>query len=145
MTSYLTSMENISLTTAVFQIFNFKVFSGWPWSFTFKDHLRSNIFILFESPYMTSYLTSMDTISLSRTVFDIFDFKVFKVWPWPLNSEGHIVSDVKEFYTIRKPIYDFLFDFYWQHLSISYRFREIRLQSFYGLSLNFDSWRSSGV
>ena len=34
---------------------------------------------------MTSYLTSMDNISLSRTVFEIFDFKVFgfdlDLWP----------------------------------------------------------------
>ena len=39
-------------------------------------------------------------------------------------------SGVKNFYTIRKPIYDFLFDFYGHHFSISYRFRDIRLQSF---------------
>ena len=30
---------------------------------------------------MTSYLTSMDTISPSRTVLEIFDFTVFRVWP----------------------------------------------------------------
>ena len=41
---------------------------------------------------MTSYLTSMDTISLSRTVFEIFDFKVFRVWPWPLTPKGHLGS-----------------------------------------------------
>ena len=34
--------------------------------------------IPYEKPYITSYLNSMDTISLSRTVFDIFDFKVFR-------------------------------------------------------------------
>ena len=85
-------------------------------------------FIPFESPYMTSYLTSMDTISLSRTSFEIFDFKVFRVWPWPLTPQGHLGS--KKIYTIWKAIYDFLFDFYRHHLSISYRFRDIRLQSF---------------
>ena len=31
-------------------------------------------YILFESTYMTSYLTSMDDISLFSTVFEIFDF-----------------------------------------------------------------------
>ena len=41
---------------------------------------------------MTSYLTSMDTISLSRTVLEIFDFEVFRVWPWPLTPEGHLES-----------------------------------------------------
>ena len=34
---------------------------------------------------MTSYSTPIDTFSLSRTVFEIFDYKVFRgVWPWPL-------------------------------------------------------------
>ena len=62
-----------------------KVFWGvWPWPSTFRGHLGSKIFSLFESPYMTSYLTSIDTFSLSRTVFEIFDYKVFMVWPWPL-------------------------------------------------------------
>ena len=46
-----------------------------------KGHLGSKQFIPFESPYMTSYLTYMDNISLSRTVSEIFDFKVFRVLP----------------------------------------------------------------
>ena len=37
------------------------------------------IFLPFESPYMTSFLTSIGTFFLSRTVFEIFDFKVFRV------------------------------------------------------------------
>ena len=41
---------------------------------------------------MTSYLTSMDTSHLSRTVFEIFDFKVFRVWPRPLTYKGHLGS-----------------------------------------------------
>ena len=56
----------------------------WPWPLTFWGHLSSKIFSPFKSPYMTSYLTSIDTISLSHTIFEIFDFKVFRVWPWPL-------------------------------------------------------------
>ena len=92
MTSYLTSIDTISLFRIVFEIFDFKVFGGWPWPLTSKGHLGSKYFILFESPYMTSYLTSMDTISLSRLVFEIFDFKVFRVWPWPLTSKGHLGS-----------------------------------------------------
>ena len=93
MTSYLTSMDNTSLSRTVFEIFDFKVFRGWPWPLTPKGHLGSKIFIPFESPYMTSYSTSTDTISLSRTVFEIFDFKVFRVWPWPLTHEGHLGSN----------------------------------------------------
>ena len=92
---------------------------------------------------MTSYLTSIDNISPSRTVFEIFDIKIFRVRPWPLTQKGHLGSNI--FYTIRKPIYDFLFDFYGHHLSISYRSRDIRLQSFQGLTLTFDPKRSSGV
>ena len=178
MTSYLTSIDNSSLSRIVFEIFDFEVSRVWPWSLTSKGHLGSNISIPFESPYMTSYLTSMDNISLSRTVFEIFDFKVFRVWHRLLTSKGHLGSKfyilfespymtsyltsmntislsrivleifdfkvsefdldlwplkvilVKQFNTIRKPIYDFLFDFYEHHLSISYRSRDIRLQSF---------------
>ena len=128
MTSYLTSMDTISLSRTVFEIFDFEVFRVWPWPLTPKGHLGSKKFIPFERPYMTSYLTSMDTISLSRTVFEIFDFEVFRVWSWPLTPKRS--SEVKICYTIRKPIYDFLFDFYGHHLSISYRFRDIRLRSF---------------
>ena len=84
MTSCLTPIDTFSLSRTVFEIFDFKVFRVWPWPLTFRGHLRSNIFSPFESPYMTSYLTPIDTFSLSRTVFEIFDFKVFRVWPWPL-------------------------------------------------------------
>ena len=94
MTSYLTSMDNISLSRTVFEIFDFKVFRVWPWPLTPRGHLGSKQFIPFESPYITSYLTSMDTISLSRTVFEIFDFKVFRVWPWPLTPKGHLGSKI---------------------------------------------------
>ena len=121
MTSYLTSMDNISLSRTVFEIFDFEVFRVWPWPLTPKGHLGSKNVIPFESPYMTSYLTSMDNISLSRTVFEIFDFKVLgfdlDLDLWPLK-----VIYGRNFFIIWKPIYDFLFDFYGQHLSISYCF-----------------------
>ena len=94
MTSYLTSMDTISLSRNVFEIFDFEVFRVWPWPLTPEGHLGSNQFMPFERPYMTSYLTSMGTISLSRTVFEIFDFKVFRVWPWPLTSKGHLGSKI---------------------------------------------------
>ena len=94
MPSYLTSIGTFSLSRTVFEIFDFKVFRVWPWPLTFRGHLRSNIFSPFESPYMTSYLTPIDTFSLSRTVFEIFDFKVFRVWPWPLTFRGHLRSNI---------------------------------------------------
>ena len=94
MTSYLTSIDTFSLSRTVFEIFNFKVFRVWPWPLTFGNHQRSKIFSPFESPYMTSYLTSIDTFFLSRTVFEIFNFKVFRVWPWPLTFRGHLRSKI---------------------------------------------------
>ena len=92
MTSYLTSIDTTSLSRTVFEIFDFKVFRVWPWPLTPEGHLGSKKFIPFEKPNMTSYLTSMDTFSLSCTVLEIFDFKVFRVWPWPLIPKGHLGS-----------------------------------------------------
>ena len=94
MTSYLTSIDTFSLSRTIFEIFDFKVFRVWPWPLTFGGHLRSKIFSPFESPYMTSYLTSIDIFSLSRTVFEIFDFEIFRVWPWPLTFKGHLGSKI---------------------------------------------------
>ena len=79
MTSYLTSIDTFYLSRTVFEIFHFKVLRVWPWPLTFRGHLRSKIFQLFENLYMIPYLSSIDTFSLSRTVFEIFDFEVFKV------------------------------------------------------------------
>ena len=64
------------------------------WLLTFRDHLGSKLFPTFEIPYMTSYLTSIDTFSLSRTVLEIFDFKVLRVRPWPLIFRGHPKSEI---------------------------------------------------
>ena len=125
---YLTSIDTSSLSRTIFEIFDFKVFRVWPWPLTFRGHLRSKKILPFESPYMIYYLTSIDTSSLSRTIFEIFDVKVFRVWPWPLTIRGHLRS--KFFFTIWKPVYDLLSNFYWHFLSISYRFRDIWLQSF---------------
>ena len=128
MTSYLTSIDIFSLSRTVFEIFDIKVFRVWPWLLIFRGHLRSNIFPPFESTYMASYLTPIDTFSLSRTVFEIFDFKVFRVWPWPLTFRGHLRSNMGSLF--ESSIYDFLSNFHWHFLSISYRFWDIRLRSF---------------
>ena len=92
---------------------------------------------------MTSYLTSMNTISLSLTVLEIYRNQSFQ--GLTLNFDPQRSSGVNFFYTIWKPIYEFLFDFYGQHLSISYRFRDISLQSFQSLTLTFDPKTSSEV
>ena len=92
MTSYLTSIDTFSLSRTVPKIFDFKVFRVRPWLSTLEDHVRSKMFLPFESPYMTSYLTSIDTFSLSRTVTEIFDFKVFRVRPWLSTLNGCVRS-----------------------------------------------------
>ena len=92
MTSYLKSIDTFSLFCTVFEIVGIKICRVWPWLLTFRGHPRSKIFSPFESPYMTSYLTFIDTSSLFRTVFEIFDIKVFRVWPWPLTFRGHLRS-----------------------------------------------------
>ena len=53
--------------------------------------------------------------------------------------------EVKHIFSIRKPIHDFLSNFYWHFLSISYRFLDIRNQSFQGLTLIFEFQRSLRV
>ena len=85
---------------------------------------------------MTSYLTSYGhhlSISYRSRDIRLQSFQGLTLTFDPLRSSG-----VEKFYTIRKPIYDFLFDFYGRHLSISYRSRYIRLQIFQGLTLTFD-------
>ena len=94
MASYPTSIDTFSLSRTVFLIFDFKVFKVWLWPLTFIGHLRSKICSSFESPYMTFYLTSIDTFSLSHTVFEIFDFKNCRVWPWPLTFRDHLRSKI---------------------------------------------------
>ena len=57
-------------------------------------------FMLFERPYMTSYLTSMDTISLSRTVLEIMPVKILKAEQnggfWPFKGQGSIFSNIEK-------------------------------------------------
>ena len=104
-TSYLTSIDTLSLSRIVFVIFDFKVFRVWLRPLIFRVHQRSKIFSPFESPYMISYLTSIDTFPLSCTVFEIFDFKVFRVWPSPLTFRGHQRSEI--FSTFESPYMTF--------------------------------------
>ena len=89
-TSHLTSIDNFSLFCTVFEIFDLEVFEVHFWPLTFGGQLRSKIFSPFWSTYTTSYKTSIDAFSLSRTVFETFDFKIFRVEPWPLNFAGYL-------------------------------------------------------
>ena len=75
MTSYLTSVD--TFYRVPFSRYSTSKFLGL--TLTFRAHPRSKIFPPIESPYVTSYITSIDTFSPSRTVFEIFDFKVLRV------------------------------------------------------------------
>ena len=91
-------------------------------------------FLPFESTYMTSYLTSIDILSLFRTVFEIFNFESFRVRTWPLIFASHLRSKV--FLLLGSPcMTSYTYNFNWPFLSISYRFRDIWLQSLKKLTL----------
>ena len=77
-----------------------------------------------------TYLSSMDNFSLSRTAFEIFDFKVSRVWPATFDTWSS--SGVKKDYAIRKVIYEFLFDFYEQHLCFIVPFSRYSTSKFSG-------------
>ena len=54
-------------------------FSGFDLELNLNDkgHIKSEIFLSFENSYKISYITSIDTFSLSRIVYDIF-------WLWSI-------------------------------------------------------------
>ena len=103
MTSYLTSIDIFSLSRTVFEIFDFKLFRVWPWPSTSKGHLRLKVFIPFESPYMISYLTSIDTLFLSRTVLRYLtsNFSEFDLDLWPLK----VIWDQKYLYNSKARVW----------------------------------------
>ena len=68
---------------------------------------------------------SLYLVPFSR--YSILKFFGFDLDLWPLE-----VTWVKNISAIRKPIHDFLSNFYWHFLSISYRFRENSGQNFSG-------------
>ena len=142
MTSYLLSIDTFSRSRTVFEIFYFKVLRVWPWTLTFRSHSRSKIFLLFEIPYMTSYLKVLLTLSLYPVPLLRYsdDLEDFEVWPWPWTFRCHLCaivqiclnkkkSEVKNILTNRKLIHDFLSTSI-DTLSILYRFRDIRFRIF---------------
>ena len=130
MTSYLTYIDTFCQSRTVFGIFDFTVFRVRPWSLTFRGHPRSKIFLPFESPYMTSYRTSIDTFYLVPFLrYSTSKFLGIDLDLWALE-----VTWDKNIFTIRRPIHDFLLNSFWHFLSISYHFRDIRLQRFWGLT-----------
>ena len=171
-------MDTISLSRTVFEIIDFKVFRVWPWPLTPKSHLGSKKLYHSKShiwlPIWLLWAPSLYLVPFSR--YSTSKFLGFDLDLWPLkviwgriklyHSKGHIWLPIwllwtpslylvpfsrystskflgfdldlwplkviwgQKKYSIRKAIYDFLFDFYGHHLSISYRFRDIRLQGF---------------
>ena len=89
MTPYLTSIDTISLSRTIFEIFDFEVFRVLPRPLTSEGHLKSTNCIQFERPYMTSYLTAMDSLlpSLYLVPFSRYStskFSGFDIRIWPL-------------------------------------------------------------
>ena len=116
-----------------FRVIWLHIFRVWPWSLSSEGYMRSNCFIPFESPYMTSRLTSR-TPFLYLVPFSRYSTSKFVGWfdleLWPLK----VIWDQKVVYPSNAHIW-LPFDYHGQHLSISYRFRDIRLQSFKGMTL----------
>ena len=113
-----------------FDLWPQKVICGWK-SYTIRKPIYDFLFDFYGNHLSILYRFRIIRLQNCQRLTLTFD-----VW----RSSG-----VEKNYTIRKLIYDFLFDLYRQHLSISYRFRDIRLQSFHGLTLTFDFEKSSGV
>ena len=114
------------------------------WPLTSRVNLMSRKLLLLKVHSWFFYLTYVDTIDLSRAVFS-------DIWPqtfsgWPMNQRPVKGSpEVKQILAIRKPVYDFLFDFYRHYLSIVYRFQENAGQNFKGyifITEEFDLSRS---
>ena len=107
-----------------FELFEFKNSRVRIWPSIFKGQLMPKYFCCLKAHILISY--------------SIFNFEDFRVWPWRFTSEGHLGS---KNYTIRKPIYDFLFDFYGHHFSISYRFLTVfEIFDFKFLGFDLDFW-----
>jgi len=79
-----------------------------------RSHSRSLKVVPFGRSCMVSYSWSLETLSLKRTVFEIFDFKNEKRNPGQEN------------YTIQSGTHDFLLTFHSNHRLISHRFRDKR-------------------
>ena len=77
--------------------------------------------------------------------YRFWDIRHQSLWGLTLTFDFWRSPVVKNIFTIRKPLHDFLSNIHWCFLSIFYRFRDILLQSFKGLSLTSELQRSSGV
>ena len=113
----LTFIETFSPSRTVFEIFNFKLLRYGPCSLFLRGHQRSFFLPPISNPYTTSYLIYFDTFTLSRTVSRYLTSKFlgFDLDLWPSEVNWSQIC-----YTIRKPIYDFLSDFYWPPTIRSY-------------------------
>ena len=103
------------LSRNVSETFDFKVFRFWPWPMTSRGHLRSKILSPFESPCMTSCLTSMGTFCLSPYRF--WDILLQSFQGLTLTFDLQRPPEVKNIFTIRMVTHDFLSNAYWHFLS----------------------------
>ena len=117
----------------------------WLWPLTFRSHMRSKYFchLKARSSLPIWLLLTFALIEflryLARTVFEIFDFEVFRVWPWPLIFGGHLGSKIfSPFGSPYRTSYLTSIDIF----SLSRAVLEIfDFLSFQGLTLTFDLQR----
>ena len=121
-TSYMCSIYLFPQYRTVSEIFSFKHFKVWPWRLIFRSHMRSKMFISIRKP-IHDFLSNVyrHFRSISHPSWDIL-LQIFL--GMTLTFDLQRSSEDKHFHTIRKSIYDFLFDFYGHHLLILHRFRE---------------------
>ena len=76
-------------------MFDFEISSVWPWPWNFRGR---NYFCYSKAyTWLYSFVTSIDTFSLSLTVIEIFDFKVFRAWPFYNHHENYL-SNISTYY-----------------------------------------------
>ena len=124
---YILEIERLNCLTSNFLSFDFD--------------LERSFYCAIRKPVLHIYL--LLTFFLLLLFFEDTWLWSFKILTLTFNLQGS--SEVKNISAIRKFIHHFLSNFHRHFLSISYRFREIRLRSFQSLTLTFDPERSSGV
>ena len=83
-----------------FELFDFELVRDWPWPSNVRGHHKSEIFLLFESPYKVSYMTSIDIFSqcsfrlryILTLMYSGFDLDV-----WLLSLEVRNVCQLKAY------------------------------------------------
>jgi len=86
------------ISPVIFWVVGPNILVSWPrsvwftWRFQSRDHLRSSVTWLFDSPGAISYRCSIVTESLSPNIFEIME--ILCIWVTILTFLGHVMSSV---------------------------------------------------